>query len=122
MCGFDDMINKRLHYRFSKIVKIANVKEHERVLDLGCGQKLLLDYLQSNLLPQYSQEEINIALEIGRMHGIRSRLFHVRYLEWATHERGEKFSRLKDICSEILRFELGITLKNDLEKYFEGAA
>ncbi len=84
--------------------------------------RLLLEYLHSNILPQYSQEEINNALQIGRMHGTRSKLYHAGNLEWNIQERGMKFKCLGDICSEILRFELGIPLKNELDMYFNVVA
>jgi 2-polyprenyl-3-methyl-5-hydroxy-6-metoxy-1,4-benzoquinol methylase len=41
------------HYRFKEILKIANIQSNERILDLGSGRDIILDFLPKNLKLDY---------------------------------------------------------------------
>lgn len=83
--------------------------------------RLFLQYLAANILVGQSAADINSALGIGRMYGTRGNLYHQGKLEWDNRERSEKFKLLRELCSEVLRHELGLPLARSLEPHMARA-
>lgn len=83
----------------------------------------LLYYLADNILLGRDKQnandidEIKTRLEIGQLYGTRRDLYHRGRLAWEISERGRKFKLLDQLCSEMLRHELGFPLTRCLESY-----
>jgi hypothetical protein len=66
--------------------------------------------------------EIKTRLGIGRLYGTRRDLVHRGRLSWSETDRSKKFKLLRQLCSECLRYELGLPLTHCLEDYMSCSA
>ena len=79
---------------------------------------LLLQFLSEIVLPEYDRKQIDDCLQIGRLYGTRCNLYHQGKLDWISEDRGIKFKLLHELCTESLRFKLGLPLSDSLKSYF----
>jgi len=97
-------IHKRVNYRFKKIVEIAEVKENEKILDLGCG----INQNLKNFLPKVKYIGVDIKsgdikhdLEKSLPKILKKQNFDVIFLNEIL-EHIENFKSLLSECREIL--------------------
>lgn len=87
--------------RLAKSAKLANIKDGERILDLGCGNGILIDYLPSGI--DYTGVDLvdGTDLEKGLPSNIKSQKFDVIFMnEFIEHI--ENFKSILVGCKGIL--------------------
>ncbi len=96
-----DSITSAVDIRLKKSIKIANIKDKEKVLDLGCGNKILKYYLSDGIEYTGIDKIDGIDLEKELPSSILSQKFDVIFMnEFIEHI--ENFKSLLMKCREIL--------------------
>lgn len=89
--------------RIRKIIKMADAKAGEKVLEIGCGQGHILDKIRQGELYGLDLSDKMLADAAVRLKG-RAKLLRQNAENFTTHFQGLKFDKI--ICSEVLEHTL----------------